>query len=699
MRVLNTIPRLSPHVRLGPILRLLSSLRLLANVPGWVPPAVFAMMLSACGLFPPKLTATTAEGKVHELAQQVAEHPADVTLRNRWFRERELAINALLAEAAEADAKGDITSAKQAYARILTLDPYQPKALDYARASDREIVLRKQLELAKQHMNQPKQALKEVRDILLEQPTNAEAQALEKQLIAMEPRARASLPQLQTTISKPVTLELRDANIKVVFEALSKATGINFVLDKDIKAETKASVFVKKMPIEEAVEMVLASNGLQKKVLSPTSVLVYPATQQKNKDYQDLLIRNFYFANTSAKQCADMLRTILKIRDVYVDERLNMLVLRDKPEVLALAEKMIKAQDIADPEVMLEIEVMEVTRGKLQQLGISYPTSLTVLNSPLTLDALKRIKSSDIGVSPNPGVQFKTTDSDLNLLSNPRIRVKNNEKAKVLVGNKVPVITTNTTANVGTSESVSYVDVGLKLEVEPRIMLDDFVSIKVNLEVSSLGEAVTLSNNSKVYNIGTRNASTMLRLKHGETQILAGLIQDSERKNATKLPGLGEIPILGRLFSNNTDDKSKTEIVLAITPKVISNVTLPEATFSEYWSGTDSVISDKPLLNSMPSAPAPTRSQQIRELQLQRQNELNDGGNSLVNEPAANESPGSEPPETPPSPEPALPAPDTAPANAGTSNTYTPTSGGLSNNIRDLPEQGTTSLPAPKEIP
>ncbi|MDT7847980.1 type II secretion system protein GspD [Methylophilus sp. VKM B-3414] len=669
------------------------SLRSWSSVPRSLSFAACTLVLSSCGLFPPKLTATTPEGKVQELAQQVAEHPADVTLRNRWFRERELAINALLADAAAADAKGDIATAKQAYARILTLDPYQPKALDYARASDREIVLRKQLEIAKQHINQPKQALKEVRDILLEQPTNSEAQALEKQLIAMEPRARASLPQLQTAINKPVTLELRDANIKVVFEALSKATGINFVLDKDIKAETKASVFVKKMPIEEAVEMVLASNGLQKKVLSPTSVLVYPATQQKNKDYQDLLIRNFYFANTSAKQCADMLRTILKIRDVYVDERLNMLVLRDRPEVLALAEKMIKAQDIADPEVMLEIEVMEVTRGKLQQLGISYPTSLTVLNSPLTLEALKSIKSSDIGVSPNPGVQFKTTDSDLNLLSNPRIRVKNNEKAKVLVGNKVPVITTNTTANVGTSESVSYVDVGLKLEVEPRIMLDDFVSIKVNLEVSSLGEAVTLSNNSKVYNIGTRNASTILRLKHGETQILAGLIQDSERKNATKLPGLGEIPILGRLFSNNTDDKSKTEIVLAITPKVISNVTLPEATFSEYWSGTDSVISDKPLMNSMPVAPTLTRSQQIRELQLQRQNELNEGSNTPANEPA-NDTPDAAPP-----PEPALPAPDTAPANSNVAPQATPAADGLSNNIRDLPEQGTTSLPAPKEIP
>lgn len=677
----------------------MKALHLNAMLPRGLTLGLLAMALSACGLFPPKMTATTPEGKVHELAQQVAEHPADVDLRNRWFREREQAINALSAEAVAADAKGDIAAAKQLYSRILTLDPHDIKALDYERASTREIFLRKQLALAKQHMDNPKQALREVRDILLEQPTNQEAQALEKQLTAMEPRARAPLPQLQSQLTKPVTLELRDANIKVVFEALSRATGVNFVLDKDIKPETKASVFVKKMLIEDAIDMVITSNGLQKKVLSPTSVLVYPATQQKTKDYQDLLIRNFYFANTSAKQCADMLRTILKIRDVYVDERLNMLVLRDKPEVLTLAEKMIKAQDIADPEVMLEIEVIEITRNKLKQLGIGYPTSLTVLNNPLTLETIQQIKSGTIGIGPAPNVQFKTTDSDLNLLSNPRIRVKNNEKAKVIVGNKVPVITTNAIQGGVTSESVSYVDVGLKLDVEPKVMLDDYISIKVALEVSSLGEAVTLSNNSKVYNIGTRNASTVLRLKHGETQILAGLIQDSERKNAIKVPGLGEIPLLGRLFSNNTDEKNKTEIVLAITPKIISNVTLPEATYSEYWSGTDSVISDKPLLNNPSSSAAQSRSQQMRDLRLQRQRELNEGDNVQAPDPSGMDPAESAPVENAPANEPTgIPAPDTAPANAGASVAPTNAPGGLTNNISVIPDQSTTSLPAPKEI-
>ena len=592
----------------------------------------------------------TPEAKVDFLAEKMAKRPNDKELRSQWYRERESAINQLLILAETAEAGGDVAGAASYYARVLKLDPNQRNALEFPARSLRARENGKQLEAARQQGEKPAEAKRTVRDVLLEQPANAEARQLEQQLVKQDTPARAALPELQSSIHQPVTLELRDANIKVVFEALSRATGINFVLDKDIKPETKASVFVKKMPIAEAIDMVLASNGLQKKVLSANSVLVYPATGQKTKDYQDLLIRNFYFTNTNAKQCADMLRAILKVRDIYIDERLNMMVVRERPEVLALVEKMVRAQDIADPEVMLEIEVLEVTRGKLQQLGVNYPGQLSVINSPLTLDILKSLKSSDIAVSPNPSVQFNATDNDVDLLSNPRIRVKNNEKAKVQVGNKVPVITTNTITGGVTSESVSYVDVGLKLEVEPKIMLDDFVNIKVSLEVSSLGEAVTLTNNSKVYNIGTRNASTILRLKHGETQILAGLIQDSERKTINKLPGLGEIPLLGRLFGRHIDEKNKTEIVLAITPKILSNVALPEAVFSEYWSGTDTVISDKPLLQNTQSS-EPRRAGSLREQQLQRFQELNNPAESI---------PTMSNMEAPPA-SPALPAPFVSP--------------------------------------
>jgi general secretion pathway protein D len=229
----------------------------------------------------------------------------------------------------------------------------------------------------------------------------------------------------------------------------------------------------------------------------------------------------------------------------------------------------------------------------------------------LTVDNFNNLTNKSFSVSPNPALNFRKTTDDVNLISNPRIRVRNNEKAKVLVGDKVPIITTTSTANVGISESVSYLDVGMKLDVQPRITLDDFVNIKIELEVSSLGGATTTKNGATVYTIGTRSASTQLRLKDGETQVLAGLILDDERKNASKLPGLGDLPFLGRLFANQANKKAKTEIVLAITPRILGNISRPNAEISEYWSGTDLQINDRPQI----SVPMSGGLKLVRELQ------------------------------------------------------------------------------------
>jgi general secretion pathway protein D len=158
---------------------------------------------------------------------------------------------------------------------------------------------------------------------------------------------------------------------------------------------------------------------------------------------------------------------------------------------------------------------------------------------------------------------------------------------------------------------VSYLDVGMKLDVQPRITLDDFVNIKIELEVSSLGGATTTKNGATVYTIGTRSASTQLRLKDGETQVLAGLILDDERKNASKLPGLGDLPFLGRLFANQANKKSKTEIVLAITPRILANISRPSAEISEYWSGTDVQINDRPQI-SVPTGGGLTLERQLQ---------------------------------------------------------------------------------------
>ena len=533
----------------------------------------------------------------------------------------ELAVTKLFSEAERLRAKGSYEEASNLYEKILTVLPDDPNATNGKEGVEREMAQTKKLSTVSDLIEKNKldEAREMVRSVLIENPQHVLALSLQQQLDDKLPSASSKPPELKPPFDKPVTLELRDANIKVVFEALSRATGINFILDKDIKPDTKATIYVKKARIEDAIDMVLSSNGLLKKALSENTALIYPATQQKQKDYQNLMIRSFYFSNTTAKQAAALVKSMLKTKDIFVDDRLNMMVMRDTPEVIHIAEKLLAANDLADPEVMLDIEVLEVSRSRLQELGVEFPNRIAVnslipittvtaatgvvasstvnTSSQLTLEGLLNLNKGRFDVSPNPAVNFRKTTGDVNLLSNPRIRVRNNEKAKILVGDKVPIITTTSTANVGVSENVQYVDVGLKLDVEPRITADNFVNIKVGLEVSSLGERTTTRNGATVYTIGTRDADTILRLKDGETQVLAGLISDDERKNASKLPGFGDIPLLGRLFANQQDQKTKTEIVLAITPRIISNIVRPKAEVSEYWSGTDSVISDKPVVS------------------------------------------------------------------------------------------------------
>ena len=631
------------------------------------------MQLSSCAFAPwekPAINNNTPEANVLSAQKKLALKPADAALRKNLLVTIEQAVTQLATQAEQARLAGDSDAALRIYDRILSVAPDNAVATNGKLQLIKETSQRDKLEKAKALIGnkQIDAAQKLIREVLLENPQQASALALQAQIDSLTPQAALAPPKLKPAFDKPVSLELRDANIKVVFEALSRATGINFILDKDIKSDTKATIFIKKARIEDAIEMVLSSNGLKKKVLTENTAFVYPNTLVKLKDYQELVIRSFYFTNTSAKQAAVLLKSMLKTKDIFVDDRLNMLVMRDTPEVIKIAEKLVAANDLEDPEVMLEIEVLEVSRSRLQELGIEYP-SRVALNSlipittvisgagiaasstvntatQLTLEGLLRNNKSRFDVSPNPAVNFRKINGDVNLLSNPRIRVKNNEKAKILVGDKVPIITTTSTANVGISENVQYVDVGLKLDVEPRITLDDFVNIKIGLEVSSLGERTITRNGATVFTIGTRNANTVLRLKNGETQVLAGLILDDERKNASKVPGLGDIPLLGRLFSNQEDRKSKTEILLAITPRIIVNISQPKSEISEYWSGTENVITDKPQINLPATSGQDSPVSKMREQMRVRQLEINNQ-ETLESTRAAEPEPTTPPPTQP----------------------------------------------------
>ncbi|MDB5814670.1 MAG: hypothetical protein JWN23_1787 [Rhodocyclales bacterium] len=447
------------------------------------------------------------------------------------------------------------------------------------------------------------------------------------------------LSLLEEALSKKITLQFRDAPVRSLFDAIGKTSGLNIVIDKDVAPDLKASIFLKDTTVRNAIEKIVLTTHLGWSTTDDNTLLIYPDEQPKQSDYQNLVVRGFHLANADVKMVANSLKTVLKFHDVMVDEKLNMIVVRDTPRALALAEQLIALHDAPEPEVMLEVAILEVTKGRLENLGVAWPPSMTLTplarsntsstaatttlptgevvssNNPaaLTLRDLYNLTPGSLGLTMGGlTINANATDSDINILANPRIRAKNREKAKILIGERVPNISATATSNGVVSQNITYVDVGLKLDVEPQIYPGNEIGLKIALEVSSINSTVeNKANGTVAYRIGTRNASTVLRLKDGENQILAGLIQDADRKSVTKVPLLGDIPILGKLFRSDGLDKSKTEVLLSITPHLIRGIAKPTAQGESFDAGTvTSVRGHRPEGETQPQQqdqPAPAQ--------------------------------------------------------------------------------------------
>lgn len=542
------------------------------------------------------------------LEKAARDNPRQRELRMEYLRQREIVVARLIQQADRARVSGKPAEAEAAYIQALKIDPDSSRARAGYETIATERRHTERVRVAEKLFAKKDLAGAEVRlrEVLAENPGHMEARNLMRRLLDAQASRALAQPVLRSAIGRQVTLEFRDASLRSVFDVISRTTGINFVFDKDVRPDLRTTIVVRNSTVDDVIRLVLVTNQLERKVLNDNSLLIYPNTPAKAREYQELVVRSFYIANADVKQVLNLIRSVVKTRDIYIDEKLNLLVMKDTANAVRLAEKLIAAQDLADPEVVLEVEVLEVGTSKVQELGARFPDRVqwqdpATVGTPL---ALQRADANLIAFVATPPIilNIRQTDGVTNVLANPRIRVKNREKARVHIGDRVPVITTTSTANVGVSSSVTYLDVGLKLEVEPSIHLEGDVAIKVGLEVSNITQTVPVSGGGIAYQVGTRNAVTVLRLKDGETQVLAGLIQDDQRLTSNKLPLVGDLPLVGRLFSSNLDSRNKTEIVLLITPRVVRNLTRPDYVVAEYYSGTDASVGAPPLTIS-PTGP------------------------------------------------------------------------------------------------
>jgi general secretion pathway protein D len=577
-------------------------------------PMIAALLLAACATPSAVEEARQrfAEGRGEDallVLQGAAQaDPGNKALRGEYFRLRDLLIAQWIAQAAALRASGRFETAEALYRRVQEHDAGNARAAAGLEQVAADLRHRAAVESAGQLVKSGRlrEAQNLLRPVLAENPRQRDARRLQRAIDEKLARPALASPELRPASDQPISLELRDVTIRNVFELLQRASGIGFVFDRDVRADLRTSIVVRNAGIEDAIGMVLLTNQLERKVLNETTVFVFPNTPQKLREYQELVVKGFYLANADVKQTANMIRTLVKTRDIFIDEKIGLLVIKDTPAAIRLAERLIAAQDLAEPEVMLEVEVLEISRSRLLELGVRFPDSLAVgllgaAGVPGTVSLREWLgRNSDLVQlsfsNPLFLLSLKQEDGAAVVLANPRIRVKNKDKARIHIGDRVPVITTTAAATGGfISESVQYLDVGLKLEVEPLISLEDEVSIKVGLEVSNIvREVTTEGGTSLTYQIGTRNAATHLRLLDGETQVLAGLISDEDRRSASRVPGLGELPIAGRLFSHTRDTTSRTEIVLLITPRIVRTLARPDAGTVEFAAGTEASSGGRP---------------------------------------------------------------------------------------------------------
>lgn len=438
--------------------------------------------------------------------------------------------------------------------------------------------------------------------------------------------------------TEPVTLRFQNAKLREVFEILARTAGVNVVFDREVR-DDPITIFIKDLPFDDALNLILNTNGLLAQRVAADTLFIMPNNKQKQAQYQDLLMRTFYLSNASAKDAVNLIRTLVDSKKIHVDEKMNAIVVRDEPAKMRLVERLLYAIDQREAEVELDVEVLEVNRTKSLKYGVNFakqagyglipPTGgggITTAPVNYTFRALTSLGTQSylFSIPSSVIVDFFKQDSNAKTLASPKLRVLNHKAASINIGDKQPILLSTTNVLPGqavtgaipttsTVTSIEFKDTGVKLTVEPSVNLADEVTLKLKIEVTRLGDQVTLqaSPEIKQFKFGTRMAETTLMLKDDETVVLAGLIQDEERKTRSTVPILGDIPWVGELLTSTTTDRIETEVVLTITPRVVRGMTAPPIAQQAFWSGTEEAYATeqlfprRPLMVKQPISVAP----------------------------------------------------------------------------------------------
>jgi len=431
-----------------------------------------------------------------------------------------------------------------------------------------------------------------------EQPSEIERMKAKAQKEALAP------PKLSAKSNIPIQVQFRDRPVGQIFDVIGKASQINFIYDEKTDLNKPMTIEIGSVTLERALDVLMLQTKNFYKIIDEHTLLIAPDNRQKRQELEDQVIRTFYLSSADTKQVVSVIRTLLNSRQVAENDPLNSVSIKDTPDKVAIAAKLIESNDKSKGEVIIDVQLLEINRKTLQTLGIDLSSKTLTLSfiggtTPVPLNNLSSIKQKGnwlLGPIPSVVMNFLKSDTDTKSIASPQVRVSEGEKAEIVIADRVPI--PNTTFNTGVNTggvnasvvpitSFTYQNVGITLQIEPRVHHNKEVTLKVQVEVSNLAGTVDLGTGVTQPIIGTRQVQTVIRLRDGETNLLAGLIKRDDSVSKGGVAGLTDIPGLGDVFSTRSVDHRETDIVLTLTPYIVRIPDIQEDDLQTLWVGTE----------------------------------------------------------------------------------------------------------------
>jgi len=409
-------------------------------------------------------------------------------------------------------------------------------------------------------------------------------------------------PLLDARTNIPILMSFKEVALSKIFEAIGKASGINFIFDDKVEIDKPMTIDIGNVTLEKALDILMLQTKNFYKVLDDFTLLIAPDTRPKRQEYEDQVIRTFFLSNADPKTVTTVLRSLLQSRQIAEDTELNSVTIKDTPAKVAIADRIVTAHDKSRGEVLIDVELLQINRNLAETLGIDLSSKLLTLQFregdervPLNnLDILRQTGNWTVGIIPSVTLDFLKSDSDTKAIAQPQLRVSEGEQAQLLIGDRVPIPTTsfNTSQTVGGNivpiTSFTYQNVGITLQIQPRVHHNKEITLQVQVEISQVtGSVSTGTGGQEQPIIGTRQIQTVIRLRDNETNILAGLIASEESDTLSGVAGIGDIPFLRRLFGKTTRTEKRTDIVMTITPRIIRIPDIDEEDLATLWVGTE----------------------------------------------------------------------------------------------------------------